>query len=53
VTGTPRWPRLTFWQTIFFILMIAGLYATYVRVMRGLGGATHLSDQFPWGLWIG
>lgn len=53
MTATPRWPRLTFWQTIFFILMIAGLYATYVRVMRGLGGATHLSDQFPWGLWIG
>lgn len=50
---TPRWPRLSFWHTIFFILMIAGLYAAYVRVMRGLGGATNLSDQFPWGLWIG
>ena len=49
----PRWPRLSFWHTIFYILMIAGLYAAYVRVMRGLGGATHLNDQFPWGLWIG
>jgi Ni/Fe-hydrogenase subunit HybB-like protein len=48
-----RWPQLTFWQTVFFVVMAAGLYASYVRVMHGLGGATHLSDQFPWGLWIG
>jgi Ni/Fe-hydrogenase subunit HybB-like protein len=24
-----------------------------VRFLGGLGAATHLSDQFPWGLWIG
>jgi Ni/Fe-hydrogenase subunit HybB-like protein len=45
--------RLTFWQIVFYLLMAAGLYATYVRVAKGLGGATSLSDQFPWGLWIG
>jgi Ni/Fe-hydrogenase subunit HybB-like protein len=33
--------------------MAAGLYATYVRITMGLGGATNLKDQFPWGLWIG
>jgi len=33
--------------------MAAGLYAAFVRVTKGLGGATSLNDQFPWGLWIG
>ena len=51
--GARRLPRLTFWQMVFFVVMAGGLYASYVRVMHGLGGATHLSDQFPWGLWIG
>ena len=51
--GERRLPRLTFWQLVFFVVMAGGLYASYVRVMHGLGGATHLSDQFPWGFWIG
>ena len=33
--------------------MLSGLYATYLRVMYGLGGSTNLSDKFPWGIWIG
>lgn len=53
MTRFKSWPRPTFWQCIFFVIVAAGLYATYVRVMYGLGGATHLSDQFPWGIWIG
>ncbi len=48
-----RWPRLTVWQWIFAVVILGGLYATYTRFMHGLGGATHLSNQFPWGLWIG
>ncbi len=48
-----RWPRLTVWQWIFAVVILGGLYATYTRFMYGLGGATHLSNQFPWGLWIG
>ncbi len=47
------WPRLTFWQSVFFLVMLGGAYAAYVRVLYGLGGSTNLSDQFPWGLWIG
>lgn len=43
----------TFWNIVFYLIMAAGLYATYVRIDKGLGGATSLSDQFPWGLWIG
>jgi Ni/Fe-hydrogenase subunit HybB-like protein len=45
-------PKITVWRVIFAAILACGLYATYVRVMYGLGGATNLSDKFPWGLWI-
>jgi Ni/Fe-hydrogenase subunit HybB-like protein len=48
-----RVPRFTVWRAVFVLLMLAGFYATWVRVSSGLAGATNLSDQFPWGLWIG
>lgn len=44
--------RLTFWKLVFFFLMAAGLYATFIRFTQGLGASTHLNDQFPWGIWI-
>lgn len=46
------WP-LTFWQTVFAALMLGSAYVTFVRFYHGLGASTNLSDQFPWGLWIG
>lgn len=46
-------PRITFWRAVFALIMLGGLAATYMRVMYGLGGSTNLSDQFPWGIWIG
>jgi Ni/Fe-hydrogenase subunit HybB-like protein len=33
--------------------MVAGLYSSYVRYFRGLGAVSNMTDQFPWGLWIG
>jgi Ni/Fe-hydrogenase subunit HybB-like protein len=45
-------PKLTFWRVVFAAIMLSGLYATYLRIFKGLGGSTNLSDQFPWGLWI-
>ena len=45
--------RFIFWKAVFFFLMAAGIYATWVRFRYGLGASTNLSDQFPWGLWIG
>jgi len=45
-------PRFTIWRAVFAVLMVAGAYATYLRVRYGLGGVTNLSDQFPWGIWI-
>ena len=48
-----RFPRLTFWSGAFWVVLLAGIVSTVIRFTQGLGTATHLSDQFPWGLWIG
>src|SRR5271169_1157070 len=45
--------RFTFWKAVFLVIMVAGIYCTFIRFFRGLGASTNLSDQFPWGLWIG
>jgi Ni/Fe-hydrogenase subunit HybB-like protein len=45
--------RFTLWKVIFLFIMAAGVYATWIRFRYGLGASTNLSDQFPWGLWIG
>jgi len=45
--------RFTFWKAVFLVIMAAGIYCTYLRFFHGLGASTNLSDQFPWGLWIG
>jgi Ni/Fe-hydrogenase subunit HybB-like protein len=44
---------LTFWKFVAAGILTAGAYVTWFRFTRGLGAATNLSDQFPWGLWIG
>ena len=49
---TRKLPKITVWRAIFAAIMASGLYATYLRVFYGLGGATNLSDKFPWGIWI-
>jgi len=48
-----RLPRLTFWGTTFWVIILAGVVSTVVRFTQGLGASTNLSDRFPWGLWIG
>ena len=45
--------KLSFWRVLFIIIMGLGLYSTVIRFFYGLGAATNMSDQFPWGLWIG
>jgi len=44
---------LTFWKCVAALILLAGAYSTAVRFFGGLGAATNLSDEFPWGLWIG
>ena len=54
ITRFKTWyDRLTLWRMVTLTLLALGLYAGVIRFTRGLGAATHLSDSFPWGLWIG
>ena len=48
-----RLPKLTFWRGVLILVLASGLYSTVLRFAKGLGASTGLSDQFPWGLWIG
>lgn len=45
--------RITFWRGFFFLLLAVGMVLTYLRFTRGLGSVTNMSDQYPWGLWVG
>jgi Ni/Fe-hydrogenase subunit HybB-like protein len=45
--------RPGFWTAVFALLFLAFCVVTVIRFTKGLGAVTHLSDQFPWGLWIG
>lgn len=42
-----------FWTILFAILFAALLGITFWRFTHGLGSVSHLSDKFPWGIWIG
>jgi Ni/Fe-hydrogenase subunit HybB-like protein len=45
--------QLTVWKSIGIILLLAGAASTVLRFTQGLGASTNLSDEFPWGIWIG
>jgi len=45
--------KMTFWRAVFIVIMLIGFWGVVVRFTRGIGPASHLSDQFPWGIWIG
>ena len=46
-------PKFTFWKAILVIILIPGLYSLVYRLTHGLGQSTNLTDDFPWGLWVG
>lgn len=48
-----NFPKLTFWRAVLVLILAAGFYSTILRFAKGLGASTNLSDQFPWGIWIG
>ena len=48
-----RIPLLTRGTWILVALMAVGGGAMAYRFARGLGASTHLSDHYPWGLWVG
>ena len=45
--------EITLWRVIVAIIFVTGMYATYVRFFVGFRASTNLSDQMPWGLWVG
>jgi len=45
--------RLGFWSAFSGVLIVILAGIAYIRYTQGLGAVTHLSDTFPWGLWIG
>lgn len=45
--------RITFWKATAGLFLLGGLVTTVIRFGWGLGASTNLTDQTPWGLWIG
>jgi len=45
--------KFTFWRVVFVVIIALGLYSTIIRYFRGLGAVSNMTDQFPWGFWIG
>lgn len=45
--------EITLWRVIVAIIFTVGIYATYLRFLVGFRASTNLSDQMPWGLWVG
>jgi Ni/Fe-hydrogenase subunit HybB-like protein len=46
-------PKLTLWRLVAVVILASSAVAAWLRFTQGLGATTHLSDGFPWGLWIG
>ena len=49
----PRGPWLTPFNIISIPIMLAGLVILVYRFIYGLGYVTNLSQEHPWGLWLG
>jgi len=49
----PRGEFLTPFNIISFPIMILGLIIILIRFWKGLGSVTNLTQEVPWGLWIG
>ncbi len=49
----PRGRLLTPFNLISVPVIVAGVAILVVRFTRGLGAVTNLSQEVPWGLWIG
>lgn len=49
----PRPPYFTPFNVITIPIILTGLAILVVRFSKGLGAVTNLSQEFPWGFWIG
>ncbi len=49
-----RWTfRMTPYRAVLFAIVAVFLGVAAYRLLYGLGAATNLNDEWPWGLWIG
>ena len=49
----PRGKWLTPFNIISIPIILLGIILLWIRFAKGLGAVTNLSQDFPWGLWIG
>jgi len=49
----PRGPIFTPFNIISVPIMLLGIGIIIVRFIKGIGAVTNLSQEVPWGLWIG
>lgn len=49
----PRGPWLTPFNVISIPIILTGIVILFYRFVYGLGSVTNLSQDFPWGLWLG
>lgn len=51
---TKKWSfNITTARVILILIALVGIFGIAYRYIFGLGAATNLSDDWPWGLWIG
>lgn len=46
-------PKLSAVNIITGIILVIGLYLTFLRFTKGIGAVTNLDNNYPWGIWIG
>ena len=51
--NNPNIKLFTPWSVLQFLLAAGAIYVLVAKLMYGLGAVTNLSDNWPWGLWIG
>ncbi len=49
----PKGKLITPFNVITLPVILVGIVLIVIRFTRGLGSVTNLSQEFPWGLWIG
>jgi len=49
----PKEKMLTPFNIISFPIIIIGAILIVLRLVKGLGATTNLSQEYPWGIWIG
>ena len=49
----PKGKLLTVFNIISLPIMLAGAILVVIRFAKGLGAVTNLSQETPWGFWIG